>query len=59
MTAEKLSELSILLSLVVGRWMPSKEYDIAAISKRANDLLEEFLQPYKVNQVDESATKVD
>lgn len=48
MTAEKLSELSILLSLVVGRWMPSKEYDIAAISKRANDLLEEFLQPYKV-----------
>lgn len=49
MTTEELLELDILLSLVTGRWVAPKEYyDVRAISKKANDLLEKFLQPYKV-----------
>lgn len=49
MTTEELLELDILLSLATGGWIASKEdYDIRAISKKANDLLEKFLQPYKV-----------
>lgn len=60
MTTEKLSELSVLLNLVIGRWIPPQgKYDLNAITKRANELLEEYLQPYKVNQVNESTTKVD
>ena len=46
MTAEKLSELSVLLNLVIGRWIPPQgKYDLNAITKRANELLEEYLQP--------------
>lgn len=49
MTTEELLELNILLSLATRRWIASKEdYDIRAISKKAKDLLEKFLQPYKV-----------
>ena len=39
MTTEELLELDILLSLATGRWIAPK---------KANDLLEKFLQPYKV-----------
>lgn len=49
MTTEELLELNILLSLATGRWIaPKEDYNVRAISKKANDLLEKFLQPYKV-----------
>lgn len=60
MTTEELLELDILLSLATGRWIASKEdYDVRAISKKANDLLEKFLNRTRLNQVDDSTTKVD
>jgi hypothetical protein len=57
MTLERMTELSILVSLI-GFNEPG--YDIEGITKRANELLLEFLAPYKVNtQVDDTTTKVD
>lgn len=60
MTTEELLELDILFSLATVRWIAYKEdYDVRAISKKAKDLLENFYNRTRLNQVDDSTTKVD
>ena len=58
MIPEKMQELLVLLGLVSVNFNDTR-YDLDKIGKRADKLLKEFLEPYKVETVNENATKVE
>lgn len=58
MISEKMQELIVILGLL-DRDFDCVGYDYNKLAERGAELLKEFLQPYKVNQVNDTAAKAE